>query len=117
MTDKTQPAPASEERIQRFRFRVVAPDGRELLSDVVAVHFPVSPPPEPASQGAARGAEAPPAEQAKEKDLELPVSAIYVTVKGQKQGAFHAEAEHQGTKYSFAAHSLEYELISPRDAA
>lgn len=27
-------------RPQRFRFRVVAPDGRELISDIAQVHFP-----------------------------------------------------------------------------
>jgi type VI secretion system secreted protein Hcp len=31
--------------IQRFRFRVVAPDGRELVSDVVQVQFPAAPKP------------------------------------------------------------------------
>src|SRR5215467_1810542 len=62
MTAKNEPAAAAEERTQRFRFRVVAPDGRELVSDVVAVRFPLSPQPDPASQaGAAKAAEAPPA--------------------------------------------------------
>ena len=38
-----QGSPAAAERVQRFRFRVVAPDGRELVSDVVQVQFPAPP--------------------------------------------------------------------------
>lgn len=120
MSDKDPSPPTAEERIQRFRFRVMAPDGRELLSDVVAVRFPVPRAPEAAPQaGAAKGSEAAAAaaEQPKDNDLELPVSAIYATVKGQKQGAFHPEAEREGHKYSFVAHSLEYALIVPVDGA
>jgi type VI secretion system secreted protein Hcp len=118
MTAKKEPAGAAEERTQRFRFRVVAPDGRELVSDVVEVRFPLS------AQAAAtlssqpaKGADPAAARQAEDPDLELPVSAIYVAVKGKKQGNFHVESVHQGRKYSFAAHSLEYELIIARDAA
>src|SRR5882762_2042284 len=44
MSDQKKGAPA--ERVQRFRFRVVAPDGRELVSDVAQVHYP-APAPEP----------------------------------------------------------------------
>jgi type VI secretion system secreted protein Hcp len=117
MTTKKEPAAAAEERTQRFRFRVVAPDGRELVSDVVEVRFPLSPPAAATSPSQpAKGAEPAADRPAKDADLALPVTAIYVAVKGQKQGVFHAEAVHQGSKYSFAAHSLEYQLISPRDA-
>lgn len=52
--------------VQRFRFRVVAPDGRELVSDVVQVQFPAPPTPgaitpagAPASLSAAPAAVAP----------------------------------------------------------
>ena len=118
MTDDEASASAPAERTQRFRFRVVAPDGRELVSEVVAVRFPLPPAQDPASQPTtAKGAGAAAPDTSKEKDLEFPVSAIYVAVKGQTQGPFHTEVEHHGRKYSFAAHSLEYALIVPRDAA
>ena len=42
MSDRNKQAPA--ERVQRFRFRVVAPDGRELVSDVAQVHYPAPDP-------------------------------------------------------------------------
>lgn len=118
MTDTNSPAPAAGERIQRFRFRVVAPDGRELVSDVVAVRFPLPPASAPAPQtqtqaDAGKGKDIP--EPA--KDLEFPVTAIYAAVRGQKQGVLHSEIEHQGIKYSFAALSLEYEVLVPTDAA
>lgn len=118
MTDASTPAPAAGERIQRFRFRVVAPDGRELVSDVVAVSFPLPPAAAPASQTQAQaGAEAAKGVPEPGKDLEFPVSAIYAAVRCQKQGALHSEIERHGTKYSFAALSLEYEVLVPTDAA
>jgi type VI secretion system secreted protein Hcp len=114
VSDTGGSAPAESERIQRFRFRVVAADGRELVSDVVAVRLP---PPTLQSQpvpAPAKSAEAP-AEQ--DKDLEFPVSAIFVAVHGQKQGAFKAETGGPGHKDSFAALSLEYEVGVARDPA
>ena len=41
MVDKDKEA--AEERVQRFRFRVTAPDGRELLSEIAQVHYPAPP--------------------------------------------------------------------------
>jgi len=118
VTDTNSPAPAVGERIQRFRFRVVAPDGRELVSDVVAVSFPL-PPAAPASQTQSGAAAAKGPDTAPEagKDLEFPVSAIYVAVRGQTQGNLHSEIERHGTKYSFAAQSLEYQVVVPIDPA
>ncbi len=76
-------------RIQRFRFRVVAPDGRELLSDVAHVRLPAAP---------------------------FRVTQIYVGVKGKKQGAFKGESVRSGTEEQFAALSLDYDLRVPLDA-
>jgi type VI secretion system secreted protein Hcp len=80
------------ERVQRFRFRVVGPDGTELISDVVHVQQP------------------PPAEQG------FPVTAIFVAVKGKTQGFFKGEGGAAG-KQQFAALALDYEVKSPRDSA
>ena len=129
-----QGSPAAAERIQRFRFRVVAPDGRELLSDVVQVEFP--PPPEPAA--VASRAEAPlshvdaPAAQAQapagvlaaeQQPAPQPptgpfrVSAIVVSVRGTRQGQFKAESRRKAFKDHFDAIALDYELTVPIDAA
>jgi type VI secretion system Hcp family effector len=56
MSDRDKEAAA--ERVQRFRFRVVAPDGRELVSDVAQVHYP-APAPVKARPAAALAAVAP----------------------------------------------------------
>jgi len=79
------------ERVQRFRFRVVGPDGTELISDVVHVQQPPS-----AEQG-------------------FPVTAIFVAVKGKTQGSFKGEGATD--KQQFAALALDYEVKSPRDSA
>lgn len=84
------------ERVQRFRFRVVAPDGRELVSDVAQVRFP----PKKAPEGAI-----------------FRVTKIFVAAKGKKQGALKGESTRPGTEHQFAALSLDYELRSPRDLA
>src|SRR5438128_8605965 len=100
-----QGSPAAAERVQRFRFRVVAPDGRELVSDVVQVQFPA--PPERAAVAARvdaslsqADASAPQAQApegvlaAKEQPAPQPptgrfrVSAIVVSVHGTRQGQF-----------------------------
>ena len=78
------------EKVQRFRFRVVSPDGRELLSDVAHVVFPAPP---------------------------FRVTEIFVAARGQRMGALKGESTGEKNKNQFAALSLEYELRSPRDAA
>ena len=91
MAERDQKAPG--ERVQRFRFRVVAPDGREVLSDIAQVRFPA---PEPAAYR---------------------VTEIFVAAKGKKLGPLKGESTRKGTENQFAALSLEYDLRSPRDAA
>jgi type VI secretion system secreted protein Hcp len=81
--------------MQRFRFRVVAPDGRELLSEIVSVQLP------PLAGSS----------------LEWPVSEIFVAVKGKTQGKFAGESAHKGKEHQFAALALDYHLLSPRDRA
>ena len=84
------------EGVQRFRFRVVGPDGTELISDVVHVQQP------------------PPAEQG------FPVTAIFVAVKGKTQGFFKGEGGRDADKHDkqqFAALALDYQVKSPRDSA
>jgi type VI secretion system secreted protein Hcp len=78
------------EKVQRFRFRVVAPDGRELLSDVAHVRFP-SPP--------------------------FRVTSIFVAAKSSRLGAIKSEGTGKTSKDQFAALSLDYELRTPRDAS
>jgi len=78
------------EKVQRFRFRVVSPDGRELLSDVAHVVFPAPP---------------------------FRVTSILVAARGQRIGALKGESAGGKNKDQLAALSLEYELRSPRDAA
>jgi type VI secretion system secreted protein Hcp len=91
MAEHDKDAPA--ERVQRFRFRVVAPDGRELLSDIAQVVF--------APKTAAL----------------FRVTSIFVAAKGKKLGALKGESTRKGTEHQFAALSLDYELSSPRDLA
>jgi type VI secretion system secreted protein Hcp len=93
MAERDKDAPA--EKVQRFRFRVVAPDGRELVSDVAHVRFV----PQPAFAADFR------------------VRNIFVAAKGKKLGALEGEMARQDLEGRFAALSLEYELRSPRDAA
>ena len=82
--------------VQRYRFRVVAPDGRELLSEVVHVDVPAS--------------------HAQAADSSYPVQAIVVALKGKKQGQLQGEGAHAG-KHQFAALALDYQVQSPRDRA
>ena len=89
--DKDPPA----EKLQRFRFRVVAPDGRELVSDVAHVRFPAKMSSEPGFR----------------------VTEILVGAKAKKQGVLKGEDTGEKGKDRFGALALEYELRSPRDAA
>lgn len=82
------------EKVQRYRFRVVAPDGRELVSSVAQVRFP------------GKGAEI----------ADFRVSRIFVAAKGKKQGQLKGESARQETKDRFPALSLDCEISSPRDS-
>src|ERR1700693_581 len=93
MAERDKEAPG--ERVQRFRFRVVAPDGRELVSDIAQVRFP------PKTAGEAN----------------FRVTQIFVAVKGRKLGALEGGTPREGTQHQFAALSLDSELRSPRDLA
>jgi type VI secretion system Hcp family effector len=155
MSDQHKDAPA--ERVQRFRFRVVAPDGRELVSDVAQVHYPAPAPaplqaepaatlataapqrrelardlaqvgrPAPAAsqdQPAAPTVEAEPVPKpaepepkAEPKAGNFRVSAIFVSVEGQHQHRFKGESEQEEHRDQFAALTLDYELLVPRDGA
>lgn|SRR5215813_9088843 len=88
MVESGSGAPA--EKVQRFRFRVVSPDGRELVSDVAHVVFPAPP---------------------------FRVTSILVAARGKKTGALKGESASEKGKDQFAALSLDYELRSPRDPA
>ncbi len=120
MGDRDKDAPA--ERVQRFRFRVVAPDGRELVSDMVQVHYPA--PAEVQAQPAAALVMAEPflapvqaVIQPAPQAANFRVSAIFVSAQGKKQGALKGESPRQQNQHQFAALTLDYELRSPRDAA
>jgi len=93
MAERDKDAPG--EKLQRFRFRVVAPDGRELVSDVAHVRFV--------------------AKMAAEADFR--VTEIFVAAKGKKQGALKGESTREKREDRFAALALDYELRSPRDPA
>ena len=80
-------------KVQKFRFRVVAPDGRELLSDVAHVRWDAANLPE------------------------FRVSEIFVKVKAQKQGELKTEESGVKAEHQFAALSVEYEVKSQRDVA
>jgi type VI secretion system secreted protein Hcp len=83
--------------VQRYRFRVVAPDGRELVSQVVHVPITVVRPPEVLQ-------------------VPYPVTSMRVAVTGARQGAFQAEIP--GTSANeFAALDLDYQMISSLDPA
>lgn len=98
MADKGKDAPATgtdapATRLQRFRFRVVAPDGRELLSDIAQVHFPVEP------------------------IAGFRVTSIFVSATAANQGAIKGESSQPGKEHQIAALALDYVLTSPRDVA
>jgi len=153
MSDRDKEAPA--ERVQRFRFRVVAPDGRELVSDVAQVHYP-APAPVQARPAAAlvdvaparrervsdvaqvdRRAPAPlqaepaaalvvaepvaapvePASEPAPKAGNFRVSAIFVSVRGQRQGVLKGESKRKEHEHQLAALTLDYELRVPRDSS
>jgi type VI secretion system secreted protein Hcp len=97
------------ERVQRFRFRVVGPDGTELVSDVVHVQQPPSAEPLAAAKAVAGSAPA--------EEYGFPVTAIFVAVKGKTQGFFKGEGGRAADKKQFAALALDYEVKTPRDSA
>jgi type VI secretion system secreted protein Hcp len=98
-----------EDGIRRFRFRVVATDGRELISDVVEVNFPnaemVGYP--PLAVVASTDDAAKPVEK---ETPAFPVRAIFVSGRGQKLGALKGESERANEKDRFQALSLEYDV-------
>jgi type VI secretion system secreted protein Hcp len=81
---------------QRYRFRVVAADGREVSSQVVTVKGPAW--------------------------LDVPARQILVAIQGKTQGVFKAQPELQdqaGTAkvHQLSTDELEFTTVSPRDAA
>ena len=80
--------------VQRYRFRVVTGDGRQLVSEVANLRLPPQPLPP------------------KAYDLKK----ILVAVEGSSQGAFHAEGG-VAKPFQFAAQELEFAISSPRDEA
>jgi type VI secretion system Hcp family effector len=103
-----------DDGVRRFRFRVVAPDGRELISDVVEVSFPTAemigyPP-------LAVIASSDEAQKTVEQETPAyPVRQIWVSGKGKKLGALKGESDRSNKKDRFEALSLEYEVGWSRD--
>jgi type VI secretion system secreted protein Hcp len=89
------------EQVQRYRFKVRAADGRELVSQIANLHRP-SVPVDPVM-------------------ADVPVSYILVGGHGAKQGAFKASAplaDRPGKgPHQFAAIAFDFMVVSPRDAA
>src|SRR5437764_7519742 len=99
MAQGNKDAPAG--LMQQFRFRVVGPDGKELVSGLVPVHAKDSP-------EVQHGAE----------PARFRVSAIFVAAKGQKMGDLKSELpEDKKSQHQIAALSLDYKVLSPRDLA
>jgi type VI secretion system secreted protein Hcp len=91
-----KPASQPEQVQQRYRFRVVAPDGREVSSQVVTVKGPTW--------------------------LDVPARQILVAIQGQTQGVFKAQPglqDQAGTAkvHQLSTDELEFATLSPRDAA
>lgn len=103
------------DRPQRFRFRVVAPDGRELVSNVVEVHFPA--PADPLPDSTSDTAQSPAAGTVQPAVSNFRVRAILVTVSGAVQGAFQGETAPKANKHQFAALGLDYQIAVPIDPA
>jgi type VI secretion system Hcp family effector len=99
-----------DDGLRRFRFRVVAADGREVISDVVEVSFPTAqmigyPPPAviPTSDDAA-------AKQAEKEMAAYPVRSIFVSGKGKKLGPLKGESPRNDKKDRFEALRLDHDV-------
>jgi type VI secretion system Hcp family effector len=99
-----------DDGLRRFRFRVVAADGREVISDVVEVSFPTAqmigyPPP----------AAIPPSDGADAKSTEketpaYPVRSIFVSGKGKELGALKGESPRYDKRDRFEALRLDHDV-------